>query len=114
MFPAFKPRKAVSSLGPPKKQALQTDFYIKQGNLDPLGEPMNHRLHSRFVTNIGKIMNRGQTQLTWRNQRRMGKAVRRARAMGIMPYFSDWSDNGEVYLDKMQRLGMVKTTGQGM
>jgi len=110
MFPAFKPRKAVSSMGPPKKQALQSDYFIRQGGLDPLNEPMNPRLHSRFVTNIGKIMNRGMTQLTWKNQRRMGKAVRRARAMGIMPYFADWSGNTQVYMAKNKKFGMWKTT----
>lgn len=43
---------------------------------------------SRFVTSMGKIKSRSETQLTWKNQRRIGKAIRRAKMMGIIPVLS--------------------------
>lgn len=67
---------------------------------------MNTELLSRYVTNFGKIMNRAQTQLTWTNQRRMGKAVRRARSMAIIPYFADWSMR-QTRESKFQAFGMT-------
>ena len=32
--------------------------------------------------------------LTWKNQRRLGKAIRRAKAMGIIPVFSKGYNKG--------------------
>lgn len=43
---------------------------------------------SRFVTTMGKIKGRNETNLTWKNQRRLGKAIRRAKMMGIIPVLS--------------------------
>lgn len=37
---------------------------------------------------MGKIKPRSQTKLTWRSQRRLGKAIRRAKMMGIIPVLS--------------------------
>lgn len=112
MYPSLTDRNlrstlTTTSLGPSKARAQLTDWYIQRGDLDPLKEPLNVRLQSKFVTNIGKIMNRAQTQLTWRNQRRMGKAVRRARAMGVIPYFADWSSTYQ-RTEKADKFGMAK------
>lgn len=92
--PQAPPRSGLASipLGPSRSRSLQTDYLLRNGGIDPLRETMNPFLVSKFVTNMGKIMNRQQTQLTWKNQRRVGKAVRRARSLGLMPYFADWSD----------------------
>lgn len=46
---------------------------------------MNPVLLNEFVTEMGRIKGRNETKLTRRSQRFVGKAVRRARAMGIMP-----------------------------
>jgi small subunit ribosomal protein S18 len=97
-----------TSLGPKKKDALASDYFIQHGKLDPLDFAMNPSLLGRFVSNTGKIMNRAQTQLTWKNQKRVGKAVRRARAMGVMPYFGDWSEDKIKGAKALQR-GMWKT-----
>lgn len=48
---------------------------------------MNPTLLSAFVTEMGKIRKRAQTNLTWRSQRRVTKAIKRAKLMGIMPMF---------------------------
>ena len=43
---------------------------------------------SEFVTRMGRIKKRNETRLTWKNQRKLGKAVRRAKMMGIIPVLS--------------------------
>ncbi|CAO3658241.1 unnamed protein product [Umbelopsis ramanniana] len=52
--------------------------------LDPLKEYKNFNLLSNFVSDIGKILPRAQTGITAKNQRKLAKAIKRARAMGLM------------------------------
>ncbi|RKP22398.1 ribosomal protein S18, partial [Syncephalis pseudoplumigaleata] len=54
--------------------------------LDPLHEFKNVPLLSRFVTEMGRIRPRSETGLSTKNQRRLSKAIKRARAMGLMPF----------------------------
>lgn len=86
-------------LGPPAAEAKEKDL-LHQLKLRP-GHPSLHDdsyknpvLLSSYVTEMGKIQKRSQTGLTWRSQREVGKAVRRARAMGLMPVMrrnvNDW------------------------
>ncbi|PWN51456.1 hypothetical protein IE53DRAFT_386166 [Violaceomyces palustris] len=84
-------------LGPTKKEAIQQDLIHFHG-LKP-GKPSLHddsykngSILSAFVTEMGKIMPRAQTGLTRKSQRNIGKAVRRARAMGIIPVMSRGSN----------------------
>lgn len=84
------PRRAPSLLGPTKKEAIKYDHIHKLG-LKP-GKPTLHddsykngALLSAYVSELGKILPRSQTNLTWKSQKQIGKAIRRARAMGIMP-----------------------------
>lgn len=103
----------MDAMGPNHQKALKTDYFRNIPTADgkginPLNEYLNPQLLSHFVTNMGKIMPRAQTQLTWKNQRRLGKAIRRARAMGLMPYFGDWSDT-TIKHAKMNKWGMPKT-----
>ena len=65
-----------------------------QLNIDPLHEATSSNLMSSFVTEMGKIRTRSETLLTWKNQRRLGKAIRRARMMGIIPILSRRSLRG--------------------
>ncbi|KAI0796295.1 hypothetical protein BC629DRAFT_1286225, partial [Irpex lacteus] len=74
-------------LGPGRAEAEAQDVF-RQLNIDPLQEATNSRLLSAFVTDMGKIKQRPVTNLTWRSQRKLGKAVRRARMMGIIPQLS--------------------------
>lgn len=46
---------------------------------------MNPVLLNDFLSEMGKIKGRNETKLTRRSQRLVGKAVRRARAMGVLP-----------------------------
>ena len=84
-----KPRtfKKRPDLGPDASTSRHTDVFHQTG-LDPLAESLNSSLLSRFVTSMGKIQRRSDTQLTWRNQRRVAKAIRRAKMMGTIPVLS--------------------------
>ncbi|KAI0304206.1 ribosomal protein S18, partial [Russula brevipes] len=74
-------------LGPGAAQSRQNDWFY-QLDIDPLNEATNPRLLSYFVTDMGKVKSRAETKLTWRNQRRLTKAIRRAKMMGVMPIFN--------------------------
>ncbi|KWU46669.1 hypothetical protein RHOSPDRAFT_31485 [Rhodotorula sp. JG-1b] len=74
-------------LGPPTAYAHTHDPFIRYG-LDPVEDAqLNPSLLSEFVTTMGKIKPRGKTGLQRKTQRKVGKAIRRARSMGIMPTF---------------------------
>ena len=75
------------ALGPGAKESRQMDLFYQLG-LNPLDEAMNSQLLSHFVTEMGKIKSRAETNLTWKSQRRLAKAIRRARQMGIIPILS--------------------------
>ncbi|KAG8743369.1 hypothetical protein FRC10_012173 [Ceratobasidium sp. 414] len=75
------------TMGPGRKQAQSLDVFRKL-DIDPLDEYKNGTLLKSFVSEMGKIHPRAKTGLTWRSQRRVGKAIRRARAMGIIPLWS--------------------------
>lgn len=74
-------------LGPDAGASRYKDIF-HQLKLNPLHESQNSSLMSYFVTHMGKIKRRSETQLTWKNQRRIGKAIRRAKMMGIIPVLS--------------------------
>lgn len=81
------PRFKRPLLGPDARESRKTDLFY-QLDIDPLAECENSALLSEFVTEMGRIKSRNQTKLTWRNQRRVGKAIRRAKMMGIIPMLS--------------------------
>ncbi|CDO71322.1 hypothetical protein BN946_scf184908.g80 [Trametes cinnabarina] len=74
-------------LGPDASTSRYLDVF-HQLDIDPLEECLNSSLLSRFVTTMGKIKGRNETNLTWKNQRKVGKAIRRAKMMGIIPQLS--------------------------
>jgi small subunit ribosomal protein S18 len=78
----FRRKRAL--LGPGSAESRRNDWFYQLG-IDPLDEAMNPRLLSYFVSDMGKIKSRADNKLTWRNQRRLTKAIRRAKMMGIMP-----------------------------
>ncbi|KAI0952181.1 hypothetical protein AcW1_004348 [Taiwanofungus camphoratus] len=80
-------RRAYPLLGPDAKDARAQDVF-HQLEIDPLDECDNSALMSHFVSQMGKINKRASTKLTWRSQRRLGKAIRRAKMMGIIPVLS--------------------------
>ncbi|KAG1752642.1 uncharacterized protein EDB91DRAFT_1243405 [Suillus paluster] len=74
-------------IGPGSKQAKKQDIFYQLG-VDPLQEASNDVLMSSFVTEMGKIKHRAETGLTTKSQRRLGKAIRRAKMMGVIPVLS--------------------------
>ncbi|KII95251.1 hypothetical protein PLICRDRAFT_48214 [Plicaturopsis crispa FD-325 SS-3] len=81
------PRRKSDTLGPGRREARRSDLFYQLG-IDPLHEFQNVSLMSGFVTDMGKIKSRAVTRLTNRSQRRLAKAIRRARMAGIMPIMS--------------------------
>ncbi|CBQ71794.1 related to 30s ribosomal protein s18 [Sporisorium reilianum SRZ2] len=86
-------RLARPLLGPTKAEAVQQDL-IHINGLKP-GKPSlnddsykNAAILANYVTEMGKIMPRASTGLTRKSQRAVGKAVRRARSMGLLPVMS--------------------------
>ncbi|ORY75691.1 hypothetical protein BCR35DRAFT_353589 [Leucosporidium creatinivorum] len=73
-------------LGPPVTAARTHDPFVRF-DISPLDSPMNPWLRSQYCTSMGKIKSRGNTGLQRSSQRKMGKAVRRARSMGIVATF---------------------------
>ncbi|GAA6061916.1 hypothetical protein JCM10212_000541 [Sporobolomyces blumeae] len=75
-------------LGPPKRFGPTHDPFVRYG-LDPLSptNAMNPFWKAEFCTTMGKIKGRGKTGLQRKSQRRVGKAIRRARSMGLVPTF---------------------------
>lgn len=89
-----RPRPALPLLGPGAREARAGDELHRLG-LRP-GHPSLHDdsyknppLLSAYITDMGKIKPRNVTGLTRRSQREVGKAVRRARAMGLVPVMSN-------------------------
>ncbi|KAK7695965.1 hypothetical protein QCA50_000604 [Cerrena zonata] len=71
-------------LGPSVKESKRRDLFHQLG-IDPLHESFNSSLLSSYVTGMGKIKGRSETGLTWKSQRRLGKSIRRAKMIGIIP-----------------------------
>lgn len=57
-------------------------------NLDPRSMTTNSSVLSHYVTEMGKIKPRTMTNLTAKSQRLLGRTIRRAKMMGIMPHLS--------------------------
>lgn len=88
LYPADKIRPRPPLLGPSKKIAKQIDpFHIRKSN--PLDHCVNPLMSLAFINQLGRIKGRNETGLTWRSQRMVGKMVRRARAMGVIPHWSN-------------------------
>jgi len=61
-------------------------FY--QLDLDPRDFTANPVVLSEYLSEMAKIQGRAQTYLTAKNQRLLGKTIRRAKMMGIIPHLS--------------------------
>ncbi|KAG8966024.1 hypothetical protein FRC03_012667 [Tulasnella sp. 419] len=77
-----------SGLGPSAERTKSTDPFLAL-DINLKQEFRNGTLLSQFTTNMGLIKNRGETKLSRGNQRKLAKAVKRARNMGLLPYFSN-------------------------
>lgn len=82
------PRSATPRTSGPKKALAIRDDIFHQLDINPLHEIHNRHLLRSYVSDLGRIIPRDQSGLTWKSQRKIGQAVRRAKAMGIIPVFS--------------------------
>ncbi|KIY67932.1 hypothetical protein CYLTODRAFT_396143 [Cylindrobasidium torrendii FP15055 ss-10] len=78
---------STPNVGPAYKDAVTLDAF-HQLELDPMDFAATPTVLNKFMTTMGKIEPRFVTNLTRKNQRRLGKAIRRSRMMGIIPSFS--------------------------
>ncbi|GAA6004377.1 hypothetical protein JCM10207_000693 [Rhodosporidiobolus poonsookiae] len=86
-------------LGPPTSYGPTHDPFVRYG-IDPLKASngvLNPWIASEFVTSMGKIKARGKTGLQRKSQRKIGKAIRRARSMGVVPTFGVSLPTGSGY-----------------
>ncbi|CAG8682354.1 6872_t:CDS:2, partial [Acaulospora morrowiae] len=65
-------------------------------DINPLVEYKNFSLLSNFVSDMGKILPRRQTGLTAKNQRKLAKAIKRARSFGLLPSTYRRSDEMDI------------------
>ncbi|RIA99483.1 ribosomal protein S18 [Glomus cerebriforme] len=75
----YKNRRNVGRRKPP---TVDTFNALK---LNPLIEYKNYTLLSNFVSDMGRILPRSITGLTAKNQRKLAKAIKRARSFGLIP-----------------------------
>ncbi|KAI8968031.1 ribosomal protein S18-domain-containing protein [Mycotypha africana] len=61
---------------------INSEDPFDQLGIDPLHQYKNYKLLTRFISETGKILPRDQTGVRAKNQRRLAKAIKRARAMG--------------------------------
>ena len=74
-----------------KHRLSQLDDHFRLAGVDPLDEWKSASLLSEFLTDMGRLKTREQTGLGAKSQRKLAKAVRRARALGILPSTSKYS-----------------------
>lgn len=84
-----EPRKFARrpAVGHAPNVARYSDLF-HQLNIDPLSQAQNPAILGEYVSEMGKIYSRNFTNLTSKSQRRMGKAIRRAKMMGVIPILS--------------------------
>ncbi|PKI85077.1 hypothetical protein MVES1_001204 [Malassezia vespertilionis] len=86
-------RRALPLLGPTKREAMKQDPLHILG-LNPAKPSLaddtykNGALLAEFTSEMGRILPRNISGLTRKSQRYIGKAIRRARALGILPVMS--------------------------
>lgn len=73
---------------PPPAPVTRYNDIFRQLNLDPLDFTLNPAVLSTYTSEMGKIYSRNVTGLSARSQRRLAKAIRRARMIGVLPQLS--------------------------
>ncbi len=63
----------------------------------------NLALLRRYVTPGGQIMNRVQSRLSAKDQRKISKLIKRARHLGLIPYMGQWKieDTGDIHEENL-------------
>ncbi|KAL5508213.1 hypothetical protein ACEPAH_5832 [Sanghuangporus vaninii] len=72
----------------PGRESRYRDIFL-QHEIDPRREAHNEELMSGYMSRLGQIKPRNVTNLSQRSQRLVGKAIKRAKMMGVVPVFSN-------------------------
>ncbi|KAJ7781082.1 hypothetical protein B0H16DRAFT_1497021 [Mycena metata] len=91
-----KPRARASAVGLSALEARGKDVFSQLG-VDPLRFASHPAVLSPYLSEMGKIIPRRLTHLTSKSQRRIGKAIRRAKMMGVIPLHSRISRKDDKY-----------------
>ncbi|KAF8195721.1 hypothetical protein K438DRAFT_1826405 [Mycena galopus ATCC 62051] len=82
-----RPSTRPAQIAPSTADARQSDVFYQLG-LDPLKFALHPGVLSPFLSEMGMIHPRRTTALTTKSQRRVAKAIRRAKMMGVIPMHS--------------------------
>ncbi|KAJ7276552.1 hypothetical protein B0H12DRAFT_1175183 [Mycena haematopus] len=74
-------------IAPSTRDARKKDVFY-QLNIDPLKLAQHPAILTPFVSELAMIYPRRTTGLTTKSQRRVAKAIRRAKMMGVIPLYS--------------------------
>ena len=73
----------------PKKIKKSLQYLLLLKKFNNIIDYKNIKLLKAFLTKYGKIRSRRKTRISAQKQRRVAKAIRRARAFGIIPFVCD-------------------------
>lgn len=73
----------------PKKIKKSLQYLLVLRKFNNVINYKNVKLLRAFLTKYGKIRSRRKTRLTLQNQHRIAKAIRKSRALGILPFTCD-------------------------
>ena len=73
-----------SSMG---RRRMKKVCWFNQNGIEP--DYKDVKIISRYITERGKIVPRRLSGLTAKNQRRLSKAVKRARHLGLVPFVTE-------------------------
>nr|GAT59961.1 mitochondrial ribosomal protein s18 [Mycena chlorophos] len=85
LTPPRHPRKPA--IPPRTRDAREKDVFYNLG-IDPLKLSLHPQVISAFLSEMAMIQPRRVTQLTSKSQRRVAKAIKRAKMMGVIPLHS--------------------------
>ncbi|KAK7061926.1 mitochondrial ribosomal protein s18 [Favolaschia claudopus] len=82
-----------AQIPPSTRDARKADVFYQLG-VDPLDFAQQPAVLSKFMSELAMIYPRRTTSLTTKSQRRIAKAIRRAKMMGVIPLHSRVRDSG--------------------
>ncbi len=85
--PAASPRSAPPGIGAPRRSRFGR-FGGKRREVEP-EEPLDYKnvaYLSKFVSPNGRILSRKRTGFSGQNQRKLARAIKNARVVGLMPF----------------------------
>ena len=69
------------------RRRMKKTCWFEQNGIEP--DYKDIKIIARFITERGKIVHRSLSGLTSKNQRRLAKAVKRARHLALVPFVAE-------------------------